>query len=645
MLRNLLNRFASSPPSASAPALTPAPAADPALSDQLVAQGNALEDAGDLAGAEAAYRQAIAAAPRSARAPLNLGIVLAARGDDAGATAAYEAALALEPAHPFANYNFARLVYMRGDAARAEALLREALRGKPAFPQALVLLASVLDELGRTDEAIEAVEAALRLQPEDAGAWYNLGVMLRRARRHAQAEEAARRAFALDGRTQALELTSVLLRDQGFTAQALEPLRAAIAAEPDALGHRSSEAMILNFVDDVDARELFERHADYGRRLERAVPVRFEHRPADADPRRRLRVGYVSGDLCTHPVSLFLLPVLERHDRAAVEVFCYSSGRSADHVTQRLRQLAEHWVDARDMTDSQLADAIHADAIDVLVDLTGHTQHSRLGTFSQRPAPVQATWLGYLNTTGLTRMDYRICDRRTDPVELSQPLHTERLAHLPESQWCYRPFIELPLTPAAPVEANGHVTFGSFNNAPKITDAMCRRWGQVLARTPGSRLLVADVASERKRAAILAEVGRAGVEAGRVDFMPRVSLDEYFEAIARVDIALDTFPYGGGTTTFDALWTGVPVVAARGPTPVSRSAASLLEALGLDDWIAPTIEDLVDVAVRRAADHATIATLRRTLRRRLQDSPLTDEARFVRDLEALYRRMRAEARG
>jgi predicted O-linked N-acetylglucosamine transferase (SPINDLY family) len=291
------------------------------------------------------------------------------------------------------------------------------------------------------------------------------------------------------------------------------------------------------------------------------------------------------------------------------------------------------------MSDSQLADAIHADAIDILVDLTGHTNVPRLGVFSERPAPVQVTWLGYLNTTGLTRMDYRLSDSRSDPVELSQPLHTERLVMLPNSQWCYRPFLDSTVSPAAPLERNGYVTFGSFNDSLKLTPAMCRRWAELLSRVPQSRLIIGSLRSERKKEAIRREMTSLGIEQYRFDFVARVDLDKYPDLISTVDMSLDSFPYGGGTTTFDSLWMGVPVVTAVGATPVSRSAASILVALGLDDWVAPSIDDFVDVAVARASDHQAIVSLRHSLRPRMQASPLTDEVRFVRDLEAAYRDM------
>ena len=646
MFKNLLNRLlsthAATPAPASATAIAPARAPDDtALADERIAEGNRLEDAGDLVRAEALYREAVAAAPGHARAHLNLGIALAAKGDSGEAERAYEACLAIAPDHPFGNYNFARLAFLRGDFARAKSLIAAALRAKPNFPQALVVESNVLDALGKPELAVDSLEAALRLQPRDAGAWFNLGVLRQRLARTDDAETAVRRALAAEpGNDGARALLSRVLRDQGFAAEALPPVRAAIANDPSAWPDRSFELLMMNFADGIPADELFRRHVEFGADMERAFPARFNRYPERGDPQRRLRVGYVSADLHLHPAVFFLIPLLESHDRSQVEVFCYSYGVQVDDMSRRVRGLSDHWREAAAMSDTELADAIHADAIDVLVDLTGHAgARPRLPVFCQRPAPVQVAWVGYLNTTGLTRMDFRISDARTDPVEVSQPLHTERLVHLPESQWCYRPMLPAEVDPVAPLERNGYVTFGSFNAALKITPAICRLWGTAMARLPGSRLLVADVKSERKRAAIRADLAAAGIAGDRVEFMQRVTLDKYLALFKRVDVSLDTFPYGGGTTTFDSLWMGVPVVATIGDTPVARSAASILTSLGLADWIAPSIDYYADMIVARASDAQAIAALRRTLRARLEASPLTDIKRFARDLESAYRDM------
>ena len=239
-------------------------------------------------------------------------------------------------------------------------------------------------------------------------------------------------------------------------------------------------------------------------------------------------------------------------------------------------------------------------------------------------------------------MDYRLCDVRTDPLAQSQALHTEKLLALPHSQWCYRPFMDVAVSPSAPVDINGYVTFGSFNSAMKISPAMCRRWGLLLSRVPHSRLRIADVGSEKKRDSIRAELRGMGIAADRVDFLPRVELATYYELFRSVDISLDTYPYGGGTTTFDSLWMGVPVVTAIGQIPVSRSAASILAALGLDAWAAASIDHYVDMAAALAADRRGIVQLRQTLRQKLKQSPLTDEVAFARNLETAYRQMWVE---
>ena len=638
MFKKLLDRFSSaSAPEAVVPAVV---VGDVPLADQLISEGNVREDAGDLPGAELLYRRAVAAAPGHPRAWLNLGIVLAAQADEDGAARAYDTVLAIDPQHANGNYNYARLAYLRGDHPRAEALARTALRAKPDFAQALVVLSNALEAQGVLAESADALESAARLRPDDAGVWFNLADLMLRMERSERAEAAARRLLELDPQHPAgLGMLARLLRQHEFPQQVLEPLRGAIRNDPEDLVYQSQELMLLNYLEDLPAAEVHARHLAFGERLEARTPARFESFKGSRDPERRLRVGYVSGDLRTHPVALFLLPVLEHLDRGAVEVFCYSTGHVSDGFTERLSGHSEHWIDARGMSDESLADAIHADAIDILVDLSGHTSAPRLGVFSQRPAPVQASWLGYLNSTGLKCIDYRLSDARCDPIERSQPLHSERLLLLPDSQWCYRPWSESTLQPAPPFERNGYITFGSFNSSAKLTEAMLMRWAALLNRLPDARLRIGDIPSDRKRAAVGRVLTAAGVDSGRFEFLPRVSTSQYSDLVSSVDIALDAFPYGGGTTTFDALWMGVPVVAAVGDLPVSRSAASVLSALAMDEWIAPSIADFVDVAAARAADREDIAYQRRTLRARLEASPLTDHARFARSMEAAFRQM------
>lgn len=664
--------------------------------ERLIAEGNRAEDAGKLHEACALYREAVKFAPQSARAHLNLGIALQALGDDAGAVAGYEQALALDAANPYAAYNFGKLRYERGLHAEAERLLRQALRGKPDFPEARIVLACALDAQSKLEAAASELELVLNRKPEDFAALFIYGGILRKLGRLDAAADALRRAVKLDphnldarttlfhvleakgdpaGAARELEAVlgqrpdwadalynyGVVLKKLMRPVEAEDALRRAIAAQPgfmrawrmlggvllgqaridDALAlYRdaprdselaSAELFALNASEKVSADELFARHAAFGRELEKAIPARFAF-PNKKDPARRLRVGYVSGDFSYHVVTLFLQPVLEHRDRAAVEVFCYSTAGRVDEYTRKLAAHADAWRPCAGLSSEQIAEAIHADGIDILVDLAGHSGEPQLRVFAQKPAPVQATWLGYLNTTGMTRIDYRITDAHADPTDAR---HTEKLARLPHSQWCYRPFMQAAAAASPPVQNNGYITFGSFNQVLKLSQASRRLWRQILARLPGSRLVILGVPSGRAHDDLRKDLP----DAARVKLIPYVSLQDYFAWYNQVDIALDTTPYSGGTTTCDALWMGVPVITAPGERPSSRSAASILATAGLSDWIVPSATEYVDRAVEFSQNQDVLANLRATLRPRMQASPLMDEDDFTRDLENLYRQM------
>lgn len=537
---------------------------------ELVAEGKRLEASGRLAEACALYRRAIEADPAHAPAYLNLGAALEAGGDAEAAGSAYRALLERDAANPYANYNLANLALVRGAPESAAPLLRRALAAKPDFPQALVALAHVLDSAGELAAAAGHLRRALALEP---------------------------------GNLPALRLRAALLRGAGRVDEALEAYARARRLAPESFALESAELFAALFSDRVGEDELFARHRAFGRRLE----SHYGPREAPRAARARLRIGYLSPDLWRHPVALFLLPVLAHHDRARFEIFCFSTGTTADSVTAELRQLADHWRDAAALDDDALAQAIRDDGIDILVDLAGHSGDSRLEVFARRPAPLQVSWLGYLHTTGTRCIRYRLCDRHTDPAPRADALHTETLVRLPHSQWCYRPFLTLPHAPEPPCRANGWVTFGSFNQPAKLSPLTRRRWRELLERVPDSRLLVVGVPGERAAQRLREDLG-AGE---RVRTVARANLDDYFRLLDTVDIALDTSPYSGGTTTCDALWMGVPVITEPGERSVSRSAASVLATLGLADWIA-------------------------ALRARMRASPLMDEAGFTRALEAAY---------
>jgi predicted O-linked N-acetylglucosamine transferase (SPINDLY family) len=642
--------------------------------DRLVSEGNRAEDAGNLLHACELYRRAVALAPRYAKPHINLGIALEAMGDGAGAIACYEQAIASDPVNPAASYNLGKLLYARGEFAQAERRLQQALRSRPDFPDARIVYAYVLQAQGKLETAVSQLRAALRQRPGDASAsaalfhlleakgdlagaaaeletvlkekpdWtealYNYGTTLMKLGRDAEAETSLRRVIALDpGFLLAYRMLGNLLHRHGRIEEMLEVCRAGRVRLPESFDLESFELLELNFTETPSEEVLFRLHRAFGERLERTYPRRFEWQQDLAATDRRLRVGYVSSDFNYHPVGLFMLPVLERHDRTRFEAYCYATSTKVDDFTRRLSARADLWRDVHALSEAQLADAIHDDRIDILIDLAGHSGVCRLGVFAQQPAPVQASWLGYLNTTGLSRIQYRITDHYCDPVGLTERWHTESLVRLPNSQWCYRPFVSVSHAPMPPLERNGHVTFGSFNQIAKVSRTTRRLWAQILSQLPDSRLVVAGVAEGRAAEGLLGDLAAAGIARARITLVPFLAVQDYLRWYDAVDIALDPSPYSGGTTTCDALWMGVPVLTVAGSRPASRSAASVLTTVGLPEWIAPTAQDYVQRAVEFSRQRETISALRASLRERMRASPLMDEEQFTRELEQAYREM------
>jgi predicted O-linked N-acetylglucosamine transferase (SPINDLY family) len=336
-----------------------------------------------------------------------------------------------------------------------------------------------------------------------------------------------------------------------------------------------------------------------------------------------------------HPVAVFLRPVLEEHDRDQFSVFCYSNYPHPNPIADFLRERSDYWREISALHDADLIEQIRRDEIDILVDLSGHTARQRLPVFARHPAPVQVTWLGYLNTTGLPAMDYRVCDWHTDPPGCEE-LNAEQLVRLPHSQWCYMPWHEAEPVDRPHAARPGSIVFGSFNQDRKISDDCLRSWMEILALVPEAELLVLDFQPSLQKN-FLERVRRFDIDPARVTVRGRESIARYFEAIGNVDVALDTFPYGGATTTLDTLWMGVPIVALRGTRGISRGSYSILKTLGADDLIAQTPDEYVRLNARIARDGEWRNHLRQTLRQRLVASPLMDAGRFTEALESRYR--------
>ena len=344
----------------------------------------------------------------------------------------------------------------------------------------------------------------------------------------------------------------------------------------------------------------------------------------------------MSADFREHAVAHFLLPILEHHDKATFEVYCYSSWPWADTTTERIRSCADHWVPCKDLSDDQLAERIRADGIDILVDLSGHTAENRLLTFARKPAPVQITYLGYPGTSGLSAMDYRITDALADPAG-SDAFYTEKLIRLPDSLCCYRPAHHMPDVAPLPALHNGFVTFGSLNGFAKVNDDCLRVWAEILKAVPASRLLMLTVPEGLARERLVEKFAALGIPAGRLDLFGKFPSGEFYKMFQRVDIALDPFPVTGGTTTCETLWMGVPVIVLAGQRFVSRVGYSFLSAAGLGHLSTASIDDYIRTAVNLAADIPALAKLHDRLRPQVAASPLTNAAAFTRNLEAAFR--------
>jgi protein O-GlcNAc transferase len=590
-----------------APNPVPAKAQSHRAADDLLAVGNQFEDRCEFEAALDVYRRALAASPAYARTHLNIGNALQKLDRLDEAETAFRDALQCEPAYFQARFNLGSLLTSRGDFETAETELREALRLKPDLAEAAVILADILESTQRSNEAETELVRALQLRPDLGGAALNLGHLLLRMNRFEEAERWILRAKELD---------PVVGRDA-----------------------LSSYCFSLNLRNDLQPRTIFEAHVRMGEAIASRAGPSFTAFSNMRQQDRRLRVGYVSGDFKQHPVGLFMRPVLKLHDRNAFEIHCYSNSEKIDQATQVLRQSSEYWHDIEALTDADAANLIRSHQIDVLVDLSGHTDNTRLPVFARKAAPVQATWLGYLNTTGLKTMDYRICDGHAERDGIADRLHTEQLYRLPNSQWCYAPWYDVKPIDVPHSDRPTALVFGSFNQVQKIGDASLDMWCAVLRALPAAELRVLDVSEERSRRMLLNKFAQRGIGAGRVTIHGRMDILEYFEAIGNVDIALDPYPYNGATTTLDTLWMGTPMVALEGERGVARGGYSILCSLGLAELIAASPQEYVDVNVRLAHDGAWRNAVRTSLRARMEASPLMDAPEFVAALEAGYRHM------
>lgn len=595
---------------------------------------------GEFAEAEALYREVLARDQRNAQALSRLGALLFQRGQPADAERLLRAAIAARPGLASTHCNLGVILHRQGRTAEAEDMLQRAVALKPDDAVSLGNLGAIQKIRGRIGEAEVTIRRAIAIDPRLADAHSNLGSILMRDRRD-EGLACLDRALAINPNFADAHFNRAsLLKEQGLIGESIVAWRQTISLAPQLTEAHSNLLLTMHYSDELAAQEIQAEHRRYNAEYAGMIqPVRRDN-DNDPDPARRLRIGYVSPDFRQHSVAYFIEPALNCHDASMFEVTCYHTHSHKDEVTARLTQLATRWVDCASMSDEDLARMIANDRIDILIDLAGHTG-GRMLTFARKPAPVQATWLGYPASTGLSAMGYRITDANADPPG-HDALQSEQLVRLPASYFCYRPADESPLVAPPPVLKRGCTTFGSFNHIAKATGSTIALWAQVLNKVPGSRLLLkaAALADQSVRQRIRDCFSAAGIDAARIDMRGwEQATTAHLTAYGEIDIALDTWPYNGATTTCEALWMGVPVVTLTGERPESRMGASILAAAGCKNWVAADRDQYVAIAARLAAEPGALQALRAAMRETLRGSALLDARGFTRSLETEYRRM------
>lgn len=572
-------------------------------------------------------------------------------GDRDGAVAVLLAALEAASAVPGDPAETAQVWWQLGLLLRGhgrpedvETCFDNAVRLLPDDPLMRCARGEARHALDRYDEAEADFRAALRWSPAQASLHFNLGVALRQQRRVDEAADAFAEALRRDPALApaAVELANCRLA-QARLDDAVLYYRRALELDPRNGPAGNNLLFAANYLPDISPEELFATYRRWAAAHEPAPPP---PPPPNWDGRRPLRVGYVSPDFCQHPVLLFIVPILLGHRPARVEVHCYADVARPDRETARLRELLPRWRDIAGLDDEAAAAAIRADGIDVLVDLAGHTARNRLGVFARRPAPVQVTYLGFGYSTGLSAVDWFLATPAFVPPEADR-YFSEGVWRLPRSLFCYQMPANPPAEGPLPARRDGHVTFGSLTRLLRVNHRVVAAWAAILRRLPQARLLLntpalADLATRER---IEVAFAAAGIAKTRLTLIATRTPMETWASYQRIDVALDPFPHNAGTTTFEALCMGVPVLSLADRPPLGRFGAELLPRVGLDDWVCPDVDTYVARAVDVAADLDGLARLRRTLRERLRGSVLCDAGALVDDLEAAYTQMMCRAVG
>jgi len=586
--------------------------------------------------AAASHRRALELNPQYAAAHNNLGNVLRDKGQLDAAVACYRHALELDPHYADAHNNLGTVLQALGQSEAAVESYRHAIESNPDYAEAYSNLGTALQALGRFKGAMISCRKALEIKPDFVGAQYNLGIALRALGRLDEAVAVYQRVLEINpDHAEAHYNLGNALKEFGQLDGAVASYRRALEIKPDFEDVRTNLIFAMNYAASYPASYCLDEAREYGRIVSKRALAHFSVWQCETKP-ERLRVGLVSGDLRNHPVGYALESLLAQLDPARVELIAYPTTSKADELTARIQPRFSAWKPLFDQSDEAAARLIHADGVHVLLDISGHTIHNRLPLFAWKPAPVQASWLGYFATTGVPEMDYLLTSEVAVP-EMHKEHFTESVWYLPDIWLCFTPpEFDLPVVPLPALE-NGYLTFGCFQRLDKMGEGVLQAWGKLLSAIPKSRLLLvnkqlgdAGVVSE-----FLQRLQQSGIDSERVTI--RGTTDSRAEYLARyneVDVMLDTFPYPGVTTTCEALWMGVPTLTLGGDTLLARQGAGVVTPAGLGDWVATSEADYVEKAISLTNDLSKLANLRAVLRVRVLASPIYDAPRFARNFES-----------
>ena len=555
--------------------------------------------------AAAMYQKTLSLQPDDAVTYNNLGHVYRELGSVEDELLCYQKALQVDPDYAYTYLHIGNLFQYRGELEKAIRCYQKALGKKSDFPEACNNLGSALIMQGRLNEAAQYFRKALLMNPYYAEAYNNLGSVN---------------------------------QNQGKFRESIFCFRKALEIKADYIKAHSNLLYAMHYDPDIGSKMLYEEATHWWQQHGLKKMPEFCHFTPSTKS-RRIKIGYVSPDFREHSVSYFFLPLLRYHNRDSFEIFCYSEAKREDEITDQIKELSDHWRPIAWLSNRAIADQVRQDGIELLVDLAGHTAENRLLVFAHKPAPVQITWLGYPGTTGMPVMDFRLTDEIADPPGEADKYHSETLVRLPQGFLCYGPPEDAPDVSGLPARKNGYITFGSFNNLPKINPEVIALWSRLLDQVANSRLLLKSkqFADEQVRQRFLDLFSVCGNGAERVRLLPMAATTADHLALYRqVDIALDPFPYNGVTTTCEALWMGVPVITLRGERHAGRVGASILSRMGLEELVAENRDQYAEIGIKLTQDISVLENRRAGLRSHLQSSVLCDGKSFARNMEESF---------